>query len=71
MRMKLTAHISALVVKKMFDFFKMQTHPGKNYKKKTIQVGHSVGHLYVGSLGGVIVVGGDPPSPYRSGGGGN
>ena len=26
-----------------------------------IQVGHSVGHLYVGSLGGVTGVGGDPP----------
>ena len=26
-----------------------------------IQVGLSVGHLYVGSLGGVTGVGGDPP----------
>ena len=79
MNMKLTAHTIALVVKEMLDFFEMQTHPGKNFKKKPklptsninyylegdppVQVGHSVGHLYVGSLGGVTGVGGDPPWP--------
>ena len=50
---------------------KIPSYPTSNFSfylegDPPIQFGHSVGHLYVGSLGGVTGVGGGPPSPCWS-----